>query len=289
MIEAYAFLAAFTVQILVMSVLHPAWFIRYFRAKATRLPAERLAQLYPGVDFSLARERLMTQYRAMTLGIAVLALLLLGWLFSYVRRPDWDDDPVKALVTVYFLAAQMLPLLLVVWLGVRFNKEHKLSLPGGKRTAVLQRRGLFDFVSPFTIFLAVLGYVLFAAFALYVEQNPFPGYAGALFKIGGVTGVYALMALFVYAALYRIRRNPFETHADRIHTIGMGVKFLIYTCIAGVVFVSLDLTLAVLELQRWELFAMSVFYVACALLSLISMTSPPRHPEAGGLGSSPVS
>ena len=222
MIEVYAFLAAFTVQILVLSVLHPAWFIRYFRAKAASLPAERLAQLYPGVDFSLARERFLTHYRAMTTGIAVLGVLLLGWLFSYMRRPGWDDDTVKAWVTVYFLAAQMLPLFRLVWLGVRFNKEHKLSLPDGKRTAVLQRRGLFDFVSPFIVFLAVLVYFLFAAFALYVEQHPFPGYAGAFFKIGGVTGAYALLALCVYAALYLTRKNPFETHADRMHTIETG-------------------------------------------------------------------
>ena len=33
MIEAYAFLAAFTVQILVMSVLIPAWFIRNVRVR----------------------------------------------------------------------------------------------------------------------------------------------------------------------------------------------------------------------------------------------------------------
>jgi hypothetical protein len=31
MIEAYAFLAAFMVQILVVSVLHPAWLTRYAR------------------------------------------------------------------------------------------------------------------------------------------------------------------------------------------------------------------------------------------------------------------
>ena len=148
--------------------------------QATRFPAERLAQLYPGVDLGLAQERFLTQYRALTTGIAVLGLLLLGWLFSYMRRPDWDDGPVEVLVTVYFLAAQMLPLVLVVWIGVRFNKEHKRSLPEGKRTAILQRRGLFDFVSPFIVFLAVLSYFLFAAFVIYIQQHPFPGFAGLI-------------------------------------------------------------------------------------------------------------
>src|SRR5687767_9502612 len=121
MIEAYAFLAAFTIQILTMSVLYPAWFIRYVRMQLARLPAERLAQMYPGVDLGRAMARFLTQYRALTASSAVLGLVLLGWLFSYMRRPDWDDGPVEALVSVYFFAAQMLPLFLLVWFGVRFN------------------------------------------------------------------------------------------------------------------------------------------------------------------------
>src|SRR6266852_4979297 len=103
MIEAYAFLAVFTVQILAMSVLYPAWFIRYWRVQATSIPAERLAQLYPGVDPGLPRERFLTRYRALNTGIAVLGLLLLGWLCGYMRRPDWNDGPVEALVAVYFM------------------------------------------------------------------------------------------------------------------------------------------------------------------------------------------
>ncbi len=169
MIAAYAFLAAFTVQILVTSVLLPAWFIRYVRVQTTRFPAERLAQLYPGVDVGRAQGRFLTQYRVLTAGIAVLGLLLLGWLFSYMRRPDWDDGPVSILITVQFLAAYMVPFFLFAWFGARFNKEHKRSLPQGKRTAILQRRGLFDFVSPFAVSLAVLSYFLFAAFVILLS------------------------------------------------------------------------------------------------------------------------
>ena len=284
MIEAYAFLAAFTVQILVMSVLYPAWFIRFVRVQATSIPAERLAQLYPGVDLSLARERFLTQYRALNTGIAVLGLLLLGWLFSYMRRPDWDDGPVVVLVTVYFLAAQMLPLGLVVWLGVRFNKEHKRSLPEGKRKAILQRRGLFDFVSPFIVFLAVLGYFLFAGFVIYLQQHPFPGFAG-LINIGAITLVYAVNAFCVYTMLYGKKSNPFETHAGRVRTIGRVVKSSVYSCIVIVVYLSLNFSLRLLDLERWEPFALSVFFVISALLASMGFTAPLRKPEADELGS----
>ena len=278
MIEAYAFLAAFTVQILVVSVLLPAWFIRYVRVQTASIPAERLAELYPGVDLGHARERGLTQYRALTLGIAVLGLLLLGWLFSYMRRPNWDEGKVDVLVTVYFLAAYLLPFVLFGWAGVRFNKEHKRSLPEGKRTAILQRRGLFDFVSPFIVFLAVFSYFLFAAFVIYIRQHPFPGFAG-LINLGALTLVYALNAFVVYMTLYGKKKNPFETHAGRLHAIGLTVKSSVYSCIVIVVYLSLNFSLRLLDLKRWEPFSLSIFFALCALVASMGFAAPLRKPD----------
>lgn len=284
MIEAYAFFAAFTVQILAMSVLYPAWFIRYVRRQATSLPAERLAQLYPGVDLERARERFLTQYRVVTTVIAVLGLVLLAGLVGYMRRADWDDGPVEALVAAYSMAQMMLPLGLVIWLGVRFNKEHKRPAPERKRTAILQRRGLFDFVSPFVVFLAALSYFLFVAFVIYLRQHPFPGFAGGFINIGIITLVYALNAGVVYLMLYGKKPNPFETHAGRVHTIGRVVKSSVYSCIVIVAFLSLNFSLVLLDLQRWEPFALSVFFVVTAFLASMGMVAPPRTPHEDGLG-----
>src|ERR1044072_7210394 len=124
MIEAYAFIAAFIVQILAMSVLYPAWFMRYWRAQARNIPAERLAQMYPDVDVSLAPQRFFIRYRALNAAIAVLGLLLLGWLLGYLRPPNWHDGPVEALVTVYYLVQVLLPLGFVAWVVIRFNQMH---------------------------------------------------------------------------------------------------------------------------------------------------------------------
>ena len=288
MIEAYAFLVVFTVQILAISVLHPAWFTSCVRVRAMSIPAEHFAQLYPGVDRSVSLERFLTLYRVLNMGIAVLGLLLLGWLFNYMRHPDWDDGPVETLVSVYFAAQVMLPLCLIAWIAVRYRKVLKHSLAEGKRKAVLQRRGLFDFVSPFVVFLAVLSYFLFAAFVIYILQDPFPGFADYI-SIGSITLVYALNAFGVYTMLYGRKKNPLATYADRVRAIGLGVKASIYSCIACTVFVSLNFTLVLLDLQRWEPFALSVFFVTCALLCFMSLAAPPRQPEADGLRSSPVS
>jgi hypothetical protein len=278
MIEAYAFLAAFTVQILAMSAVYPAWFIRYCRVLATGIPAERLAQMYPDVDLSLAQEQFFTRIRALNAGIAVLGLLLLGWLFSYLRRPDWDDGPVEALVTAYYLLQVFLPLGLVAWVAVRFHKMHGRPLLERKRKALLERRTLFDFVSPSIVLVAVVSYFLFGGFVIYIQQDPFQGFAGPLINIGCITLVYALNAFVVYTMLYGKKANPFETHAGRVHTIGLAVKSSVYSCIVIVAYLSLNFTLGLLDWQRWEPFALSVFFVSVALLSSRGLTAPPRPP-----------
>ena len=86
---------------------------------------------------------------------------------------DHVDSSASACISVM----QMLPLFLVAWLGFKYNRVHRHSLLEGKRKAILQRRGLFDFISPFIVFLAVSSYFLFVAFVIYVQQEPFPGFA----------------------------------------------------------------------------------------------------------------
>lgn len=269
MIEAYAFLAVFPVQVLAMSILYPVRLSKYVRVQATSFSTERLAQLYPGVDFDLARERFLTRYRTVNTGIAVLGLLLLGWLFSYMRRPDWHEDPVVGLISAYFML-QMLPVVFVAWLGFKFNKLHKRSLLEGKRKANLERRGLFDFISPAIVFLAVSSYLLFTVFVIYIQPEPFPGFA----LIGVLTLCYALQTFVVYRALYGKKTNPLETHERRVHTIGLTVKVCVYSCIVCVVFFAFAFTLDLLDLKRWVPFAQSVCLLCTTLLCLMGLTAP---------------
>jgi hypothetical protein len=278
MIEAYAFLAAFAVQILVMSFLLPAWFIRNFRARVARVSAEHLAQLYPGVDVLHARERFLAQYRVLTTTIAAFGLLLLGWQFFDLWRADWSAGKAELLTMLYFFLAFMLPLLLYVRFAVTFNKEHKVA--ERKRTAILQRRGLFDFVSPFVVFLAVLSYFLYAAFVLYIEQHPFPGFAGSLINIGEVTLIYAANAFALYITLYRGKKSPLETNAGRLHTLGLAVKGIVYMSIVIVAFISLGFSLRLLDLRSWGPFAHSIFFAIGAILASMGFAAPMREPGA---------
>jgi hypothetical protein len=79
----------------------------------------------------------------------------------------------------------------------------------------------------------------------------------------------------VYGCLYGRNRFPMATYAIRLHTIGVLVKTFLYTGIAATVFVSAALTLGLLHLQRWELFAASGFFVICMSCIAIGPRNPP--------------
>src|SRR5262245_61056056 len=111
MIQAYAFLAAFAVQILVGSVLNPTFFIGYVRGWASNFGSERYAQLHPGFDYRQWAERVATGYRAAHIVIALVGLLMLGWLFTLTRNPDWVSRVSKPTIAYFFL--QMSPLVLL--------------------------------------------------------------------------------------------------------------------------------------------------------------------------------
>jgi hypothetical protein len=274
MIEVYSFLAVFTIQILVMSVLQPVRFIGAVRAEAKNFPADRFAQRYPGVDHNEVLNRYLVRYHVANTGIAVLGAILLGWLFNYMQRPDWNDGLVGSLVTLYFFM-QASPVLIGGLLELRYRKllEHLLE---GKRTAVLERRGLFDFVSPIAVVLAVLCYCLFVACVLYAARHPFPGFGGVPANVGIVTAGHAFLAFIVYRTLYGKKVNTQETHAARTRGIEMVVKACVYMSIVSTVAASLGLVVKLLEVQSWGPFRMSAYYLIFALFALSGMSAQRR-------------
>ena len=287
MIEVYLFLAVFPVQILGMSVLLPIRFTRLIRTGLKNIPAERLAELYPGVDVGQAHERFIARYRAVNTVIAVLGFLLLGWYIRQMQRPDWDLGTVSGMGTAYCVL-QNFPFILIAWLTTRFNKVHRRLLREPKRRAVLQRRGLFDFVSPFTVLLAILSYFQFVAFMFYVARHPFPGFGGPFLNIGILSLMYILLGSVVMYLLYGRKIDPLQTHADRMRMIRGVANFYAWICILMPLLASFSIAQKLLRLETWGPLAGTVFFLIVTLLLLRGLSVPPRLQEANGPGSGPV-
>jgi MFS family permease len=272
MMEAYALLAALTLQILVVSVLQPVWYTRYARVKGEKYRADTAnAQLYQDI-LRIRGERFLAFYRAVNLVMAVAGLGLLAWLSGHILRPDWDLAPVQRLFSFYTMA-QIAPLCLVCLAEAWVHKRAvKLAPPETKRTASLQRRVLFDFVSPYAVFTAALAYVLFAAAMIWFWLNPFPDFNYPLRPLRALTLVYAVNCFIVYWALYGKKNAPLETRAGRMREVAVAINISVYASIGIVVFMAISLTMReFLHLDRWMPFAASVFLVLCMLVSTLPM------------------
>ena len=84
----------FALQVLVLSVRHPARLARYVRDKSASFPLERFATLFPGVDLEHAVTRLNRIYRGVGLMIAVVGAALLGWFYVEMRDGDWSIEGI---------------------------------------------------------------------------------------------------------------------------------------------------------------------------------------------------
>ena len=288
MIESYVFSAAFVVQILAMSALLPARLIRYCRAWPDAYP-ESLEKMYPGIEpgaaleqYALSMKRFSALFVAANAAIAIFGLWVLIGLVRQMQMPVWNEESVLFPTLGYFLL-QTSPLLVLAAYGLWYMRKYKLSVAEPKRKATLQRRGLFDFVSPSVVAVSVLAYFLFVGFVVYLWQHQLSG-PDALVWIAIITFVYALDVFSIYQKLYgrKNRLEPQEGRADRMAT---GVKMTVYINITVVAFLFILLVVTQLELKKWSPMAMSTFFAIITLFISRAMAVP-RKPEGGGIGSS---
>lgn len=275
MIEVYGFLAVFALQVFALSVAYPTQFNKYVRAQASSIPTERLVRLFPGVDLELAVERFLTRHRAVNTGIALLGVAMLAWFFVYMRDVDWNEEWVIGLSAAYFMI-QFSPALFVAWLGFRWTREHRPSLLDAKRKATLERRGLFDFISPFAVFITFSAYAACVALIVVLQEKPFPGYA----LIGVLTVTYAAQSWVVYRALYGKAGNPFESQTDRVHRIGTAIRVCVYGSMLCPVFFAFVFAVDMFDMKRWVPLAQGVCILSSALFCLMSVTPRRRSAES---------
>ncbi|HEX5160755.1 MAG TPA: hypothetical protein VFV88_03480 [Steroidobacteraceae bacterium] len=276
----HAFLAAFTLQVLVASILYPAWLIHYVRDWARDFGSERLAQVSPEADHARRVGRIVSIYRVVAVVMTLLGLMLFAWLFNDMDRPGWLVDARKA-VALYFVLQMAQLIFLFLYASAR-HKKLDAELPEAKRTATLQRRGLFDFVSPYAVLFAVLSYFLFVGLEFYLDLHIYGNTAPSresYMAIGNVTMLFAVFAAAIYKLLYG-KKNPLVTHEGRLHRIAATLRVAVYLAIASVWFFALVETIRSLHLEAWQPFAFSAFIVVTSLMLLVSLSAP-RRPETG--------
>lgn len=277
MIEMYGFIAAFTAQIIFYSVLGPLRLIDVLREQILRFIVEQSPPVDP---LAVARvDRRLRLLRWLGLGTALIGVALLVAMIRYMLRPDWTDGPLEAIVPAYF-GIQILPTLLAAGTASRFHRVLKQSMPAQKRKALLQPRGLFDFVPRSAVALAGLVYLLYLVLLAYIERHPFPGFAGLPVNAALVAFMYAAMAIAIYITMRSMSSSPLQGQEARMRSVGLAVKVSVYACIVGVLNISMNMTLILLDQQRWEPAFASIGLILIGVMTRAALKEQLRIPVA---------
>ncbi len=223
-------------------------------------PPSTYPKLYPKpIEYYTKAQR---NYRTMNLFILLAGLLILAVLLGISRSGKWDH----AIATWYFFL-QMLPVML---LELSSLKEFKLMRNAHSRTtrkAELHPRRLFDFISPSIIGMAIITYVAFVLLVLYIRQFEFPWFGG-YWNIVVVTAANLFFAGIILWYMYGKKLNPLQAYQDRTKHIELMVKIVVFTSIAGTLFIALNVILAALDLRHLQPIAQCLYLQLLAVICL---------------------
>ncbi len=218
------FYLVFLSQVLLISFYFPRKMLKRMRHVIETYPPSTYPKLYPAPLDSV--EKSQRTYRNANLFVLLigLALVLVGVSSSSEEMLNWDNQSV---LTIY-LFLQYLPMML---LGRSELKQFALMRRASvrtARTADLRPRRLFDFVSPASVGIAIFLYIALVLLVLYIRQDPFPGFGGALWNIGGVTALNLFFAGVIIVTLYGKKADPYQAYGDRLRVMEMTVKILVF-------------------------------------------------------------
>ena len=242
MYENLIFYLLLMAQVFFLSYYFPRKILKRMRLLIETYPPSAYPKLYPRPIEAYDRaERL---FRRMNHVFFVGGVVLIAILLGLPRSGEWDH----AIVTWYFMF-QCLPLIV---LDVRAHQEFKLMRKANEsstRKAELKPRRLRNCVSPTVLRLAVVTYLGFVGFILYLKQFEFSWFGG-YWNIVGIT-VFNLFILGVISwNLYGKKLDPHQAPEDRQLRIEKIARILIFTSIAATLHIAFSIGLNALELRH---------------------------------------
>lgn len=227
---------------------------------------EEYPKLYP-VPPKTLRQGLAT-FKMMNMAILFIGLAvgITSWFLPSKELLGWDSMAVLAL---YFLL-QYVPVFFTELSSKKYVQLIRNAYPRSTRRASLKPRRLFDFVSPGLVALALLLYVGFVALVVYINQDPFDGFAG-LWNLAWVTVLYLFFASIIFWNLRGKKRDPHQDDEDRFRQIGIIINQQVLAAIVSTVFLALMLLLPGWGVRDQSPLFMTLFFQATALMAVYSL------------------
>jgi MFS family permease len=261
------FYLAFAGQIFVLSSYLPRQIETRMRTLLDEYPPSRYPKLYPRpVEYyrlGIAIYRLVNRM-FVVLGIAIIGLLL----FVVDHSNFADDGHISEFWPLAFGMLQALPLIaLEITEAGQFRLMRKAN-KSRQRAAVLERRKLFDFVSP-RLFAAVAGLIAFVVLAdLYVHDVELSWSHDTVQRTLWLIAVNLFFATLGAITLYGKKRNPHQSSEDRARFTAAQLQSMAYVSIAMSVFFLAQALDDVLAIGIIQAALVSVYFQAIFALSI---------------------
>lgn len=213
--------------------------------------------------------KLMRNIKTMFNFIFLLGLLLLALLYRYSPFAELETDDI---VNYYFLV-QFIPMIFVEISAFKTFKLMRQADSRSTRMAELQPRHLFDFVSPAIVGIAIIMWIAFTVFVLFMYQTDIYVGNAAINKIVSVAVCNLAFAGIIYWNMYGKKLNPHQSHRDRMRLIELTIKQLIFMSIALIAYLTLDTIIDYLGLSNLVPIFMSLYLQLLAIIAFWGLHS----------------
>jgi len=232
----YAVLAS---QVYILSVHYPRKISARVAYMLDNFPPAEYPKLYPNfhAGYVETQHLKMRVYSVINYVIALVGIGILAAMISSDYRPAAKGGDEIFVMLYFFL--QTIPLLYISW------KEHcqyrlmRLTFDDKKRVADLARRGLFDYVSPVYVAVALMLYGGWLVFYLY-QAGPIAVWeAKHYITFGTITGMNIFYSVTIFAFVSGKKIDPYKAPKDQQRHAESVIKVMVFSSIMISIFLAL--------------------------------------------------
>ena len=195
---------------------------------------------------------------------------ILGWVIVYYIYEGSliSEKGINPMLPWAYFMIQMIPSQLLEFFGFRMSKLMKLEDSRTNKSATLQPRHLFQYISPILFGTVIMAYFGFVLFAFYLE--------GFSFVLGGKAFLMSLILLLGYIFFFTVilwliygkKPDPYQSTKDRVKSVSLLIKTSCYTMIACAFFMGFTAAVSAFQFKAMMPVAMSVFLQFIVVISM---------------------
>ncbi|PHS77555.1 MAG: hypothetical protein COB56_02450 [Robiginitomaculum sp.] len=257
------FYAIFISQIFLLSYHYPKKTYDRNVFVVRNFPASEYPKLYNlslYADPSKAIHKAIRRYLFANIAIALFGVGLLVAMAVNGYAPSGIKENEDIVFIMFFFMLQALP---YIWIEITTNnglKNMRSAAKNNTRTADLNPRKLFDFISPLYVIVAVLAFISWIVYYLYNKGFTTPWDWQSYVTILGMTGMNLVLIGFGYKFLRGQKSDPHQAYKDQRQSIKTMIRVFVFASIL------MSLQLIVFDAinqngwDRFEPIAMSIYF-----------------------------